>query len=200
MNKIYIFIPLILLFSSCKFVLLKWYGVKQPKLEETASLNKFLQKKDIQNNQIYTFKNVDSLNSFYKSGLGIPEAAFFNSAGLFIPYKETPASCNGGVKDFITDLKDKAIQADTNFHIQKLLNQIETEKQPVALADLPKTDFYMLMYWAKYLGKTNGKILDWEKEIAKARAKGLSITAIYVSCDYQKSWGISKKDIPKFNY
>lgn len=198
MYKVFLFIFLAVFFSNCKFALKKVYGITKPKLEDDASLNKFLRKMDIQNNQIYTFKNMDSLHKFYSEGSGFPEAFFFNQQGFFIDYRETPTSCNAGIKNFIADLKSHSQdRLDTNKIIYShTVRLADKNKQAVVFEQLPKTEFYVVMYWAKFGGKTNDKVLDWEKAIAEGRKKGLSITTIYVSCDYQKNWGITKKDIP----
>ena len=201
MYKVFLFILLALVFSNCKFVLKKVYGITQPKLEDDVSLNNFLRKLKIKDEPIYTFKNIDTLYKFY-SKASIPEAFFFNQQGFFVDYRETPTSCNAGIKNFIADLKNRSQdRLDTNKIIHNhTIRLVDKNKQTVVFEQLPKTEFYVVMYWAKFIGKTNNKILDWQKAIAEARKKGLSITTIYVSCDYQKSWGIVKKDIPKFKY
>lgn len=71
-------------FSSCNPVVRMAYGIKKPKVESETSLRKYLDKKDISDDNIYTvssddFKQVVSLNNNK-----IPEMMVFNSEGKMI--------------------------------------------------------------------------------------------------------------------
>ena len=60
-------------------------------------------------------------------------------------------------------------------------------------------DAFVLIYWAKYLGKLNKtKVYEWEQKVKLLNDKGLNIKLIKVNLDYQKFWGIDQNDIPTF--
>jgi hypothetical protein len=206
-KSILIFCVISTMCLSCKQILLKQYGVTQPRLENYASLNAFLEKNGVVGMSIYALKDTATLNDQYRKKLvGMPEAYFYNKEGNFVPYKETAKSCNAGVSLFLDSIGGfNKLPFDATKNIRALLpNIVELDKGNTVktVSTLPKSDIYVVMNWAKYIGKVNkAKTWDWLDIINKNREKNpLKITVILLSFDYQESWGITKKDIPKFNF
>jgi hypothetical protein len=189
---------------SCKKILLMQYGVKQPRLENYASLNTYLEKNGIKGLSIYALKDTAALMTQYKKKWRMPEAYFYNKNGYFVPYKQTAKSCNAGVSPFLDSVGNfNKLPFDATKNIAELLPDIielNKDNKANSVASLPESDVYVVMNWAKYIGKLNkDKIWDWLDHIQKNRDKiPLKITVILLNFDYQETWGITKKDVPEF--
>jgi hypothetical protein len=74
------------------------------------------------------------------------------------------------------------------------------DQQPFAIGQ-EKNDLYLVMYWAKYLGKINKrKVFEWLNLVEDARKRGLKIRVLKINADYQQFWGLKKNDLPQFVY
>ena len=191
---------------SCKQIMLKQYGVAQPKIENYASLNRYLLSNGIEGIKIYAMKDTASLMAQYAQKISMPEAYFYNKDGYFVPYKETEKACNAGVSPFLDSVGSfNKLPFEATKNISDLLPDIaelNPDNTVSAVKALPKSDVYVVMNWAKYLGKVNkDKTWDWIDHIKRNGAKSpQKITIVLLSFDYQETWGITKKDIPKFSF
>lgn len=81
------------------------YGIKKPKIENEQTLTKYMVKKNINQDNVYTV-GFDNYESTLKSiNNTIPEVLIFNKKGQFIPYGDEWA-CNASVFNFIEQLND----------------------------------------------------------------------------------------------
>jgi hypothetical protein len=200
MKKTILFLLAALCLVQCKRALLAAYGVRNPGFEDRASLNDFLEKHEVRDARLLVFADTAALTRFYRRGLGLPEARFFNASGHFVPYKEEAETCNAGVRDFITDLAGTAsTAADPGQTLAQELDRVYSlsDGKPFEIAALPPADYYVVAYWARYIGKINKKVWDWQTEIEKARAKGVRIELLLVNADFQKLWGLGDDQLPK---
>lgn len=189
---------------SCKTILLKTYGVRQPVIENEASLVSFLKEIEIKEiPQLYVYNSVQAYYTAQANGARIPDAKFFNKNGYFVDYKLTPGDCNAQVGPFIESSENiNNMPFDRNVHIKDLLeNVVEIRTQNPVETD-ENTDGYLVLYWAKFIGgKLNKeKSLDWLNIYNDAKQKGVNIRLIFLNMDYQDFWGITNKDIPKYEF
>ncbi len=201
---------LIILFTlltavGCKQLLLQKMELTQPKLETPKSLTAFLEKyhvsKDI---AVYVFESKKSLDEGYSDGWSIPDASFYNKQGYFVNYKLTPTDCNAQVGPFIENAQSINTMAyDENNHLSYYEGKLAALNtgESLLLSNEAHIDAYIVIRWAKYLGKINvDKSFEWIKVVAHANQNGSKIKLIFLNCDYQKSWDITEKDLPNFNY
>jgi len=93
MKNLFIFLLALSLsaLAACKHLVLHMEGIKQPQLEDHLSLSRFLNANGIDTSEILCFKDMDALEDFYKTGIGIPDARFFNRDKKLVnglaPYK-----------------------------------------------------------------------------------------------------------------
>ncbi len=189
--------------TSCTRVLMITEGIKQPALENHTTLSKFLLSKGIDTTEILCFKDTTALIALYRSHIGIPDARFFNSKKKLVDYKNHPNDCNGMVSVFIEKI-DSIVQKTPieGEFLDNYINNLVIEKtgQKFLLED-QDYDVYMVVYWAKFLGKVNKrKVYDWQEHVKKANQNGKKIRMMLVSVDYQAFWGISKDQLPTFDY
>ncbi|MDP1815333.1 MAG: hypothetical protein Q8K92_12865 [Leadbetterella sp.] len=192
-----------MLASGCKFILIKMEGVKQPKLENQLSLSKFLLSSKVDTSEILCFKDTLMLNNFYASGIGSPDVCFFNKERKLIDYRSVESDCNANVSPFID--KIGSINALTPVPGKTMDEFI---KGLVVVRDardfkLEDQDYeaYMIIYWAKYLGKvTKSHISEWQKIANKVNKDKKKLRMVLVNVDYQSFWGLRPSDLPKFDY
>jgi hypothetical protein len=192
-----------MLTTSCKFLLLKYEGIKQPAMENHKSLSKFLSSKGIDTCEILCLRDIDALNDFYLSKIKVPDALFFNREKRMVDYRNSFKDCNGMVSVFI-DKGDSInlVKPIDGEYLDKYLETLVIEKTGKKfILDNQNSDVYMVVYWAKYLGKVSKrKVYEWQEHLKKANQNGQKMRMILVSVDYQQFWGISKDQIPKFGF
>lgn len=188
---------------GCKPLLIWNEGVKQPALEDHTRLKKFLAKYHIDTLEILCFKDTAALHRFYTSDIRLPDARFFNRHQQLVDYRDSPKDCNGKVSVFLEKIdsidKRPPIAGQTLGHY---LQDIVYEKDQTPFAVPPKTyDTYLVIYWAKYLGKLNKrKVFDWTTLTNEAQQRGVKIRVLLINADYQRFWNIKPEDIPHFEF
>jgi hypothetical protein len=90
------------------------------------------------------------------------------------------------------------VKVDSSEYIYNYLKSIRTlNGEPVNLKEFEGYDYYLIMYWAKWLGKVNSiKMIDWEANL-KNKTKELNIKIIKVTTDYMDFWPLDKHDMIK---
>ena len=201
--KYYLLFILIIFFTSCKRILLIAEGIKQPKLENQKSLSNFLLKKEIDTLELLCFKDTTALNTLYRKKIVLPDSRFFNNKRELVPYKSSPEDCNGKVAVFLEQAESiNKSPSVPDERLETFLQDVvyENDLRPFSM-EPDNYDFYLVIYWAKYLGKVNKhKVFDWLNLVEEARKRGMKIRVIKVNADYQGLWGLKKRDLPHFEY
>lgn len=111
-------IPLILITSSCKEIMMMRYGIHQPREETPESIFSFMEKMDYPNENTFVFKDSSAFYAclrdsvFRNNALG---TLFFSPQGLLDNYKDT-SRCQWPGGYFIRNLKhDTIYHADTGY-------------------------------------------------------------------------------------
>ena len=203
MTRIYILF-ILTLFSSCKSILVYTYGVRQPKIENNQSLNKFLNKYNIYTNDIHVAADSVVFKELIKGG--VPEAYFFDSKGVYIQYREETESCNANVTRFIDTLKtanNYPIYTDkhSNLHLDTFITKIVRlpDLNPIELNE--NFDYTIVFTWTKYIGKVStNHLIEWQNAVTTAQERGIKIRPIYLNLDYMEHFGMMKDDLPEFDY
>ncbi len=194
---------LLLASISCRFILIKMEGIKQPKIENHQSLSKFLLSCKIDTSEIICFRDTTTHNHFFFSGNAVPDARFFNRKKKLVDYRSVESDCNAHVSPFIEKVDSinalTPVPGKTIGEFLKGLVVVRTGKD----FQLENQDYdaYMVIYWAKYLGKvTKSHISEWQELVTKANKDKKKIRMILVNVDYQSFWGLKPSDVPKFDY
>lgn len=193
----------VFLLISCKAVLIKTYGIQQPKIENQETLKQFLVKNGFKDDlQIFTFKD---MNAFHKAmnTTSVPNAKFFNKDGYFVSYQLSPEDCNAKVGPFIESAENiNSLGFDESIKVEDFLTDIVEldTKAPFEIEE--DVDAYLVLYWAKFIGgKLNrDKSLDWIQIYEEAVQNGSKIQLVFLNMDYQEFWGITKDDLPEFEF
>lgn len=189
---------------SCKRALLAVYGIKLPAIETYETLHTYLEGLGMGQETIYVLKDTNELNFFITHHVSMPEAFFFNGKGDFVQYKETPQSCNAGVANFTKQMAQlDSMQTDSTYNLSFFTDRMRRLQQsgmsPVGVE--PQQNAYVVMLWARYLGKLNkDKIFDWVQHIHEAQKEGVKVQYFLVSYDYVTDWGVTEDDLPEVEF
>ena len=185
-NKILLILTLIFL-SSCNLVLKTLYGVKKPKIETEKSLKDYLKRKGINADNIYAV-NKDDYVKIIKQIKNIPEILVFDKNGNNIKYKETK-QCNAKAFDFIETLsKNTSFIYNDSLKLNDYLKKLKDfSGNPVKYNKKFNTDFYLFIFWTRYIGRLNkDHVKVWETKANNN--KNAKIEVIKVNLDQQKWW------------
>lgn len=185
--------------SGCSILARIVIGIKNPKIETKESLSGFLKKIGTPIETFYVCKDSISFMSMMKTVPGIPEAEFFDCNGNFIPYKKSAESCNAGIDSFLNQLMLNKTFATSFENINsRLVNLLDIQtNEALSLKQLPKSDYYVLLYFAKFTGvKMNKEHINiWIDEIEKQNQNSnLKMTYLLVSLDFMEFWGAGFSD------
>lgn len=190
-NIIFLFTSIVCL-SSCRTVMMKYYGASNPRIESTKTVVNYLQKKGLDTTNVYKIKNFKSLIAF-SNDIMIPNGFFYNKNGYYVDYNKTPKNCNANVGGFISDLKNLNQQENKTKNFREVINYL-TDKNGNPLVFEEGYDIYVLITWAKFIGKLNDeKAFEWMRLIQKTDFGNLKVKYYLVNSDFQNTW----KDIPE---
>ena len=195
----------VIMITGCKRYLILSYGIKQPKIENHASLKKALDKYDLPSDEVISARDSTIFHILASKGIGFPDAAFFDAKGYHIPYADDTVDCTGRITPFIFALsKGESYRVDSTFSISLLYKELVDARshQPfVQVNPNGKADFYALFFWTVYSGKLSGKSLaEWHHAVIDVRRSDLNISTFYVNLDCQEFWGYRNEDLKKIRY
>lgn len=194
MRVLPIVILMIFFATSCRSVLTTAYGIKKPKLETLASVEKYLKEKNIDSQNNVVFK---SFNAFamaqQRNILSIPDAMFFNGEGRLVRYKKETEDCNAKVDSFVSDLSAfSTLPEDASFTLEDLSAMTN---RPVLNRE---AGIVVVITWTVYAGRLNKtKAFEWIKLVNKAKAKGIAVEVYLLNCDFQQSWSLPPSALEK---
>ncbi|WMI69008.1 hypothetical protein [Mangrovimonas sp. YM274] len=193
MKKSFVLIALCTCLFSCKTALVNLL-IKNPKVENTETIKAFQQKHEYPttNSLILVADTTAILKSMFKglsSGYQI-----FNSKGELLCYNGQ-STCGG--QQFMEFLNTNSTTftpcEDKNLTLDAVLAQTyDINNQPVQREQFENTDYYIVSYWAKFMGGKRGyedAVLWMEEELAK-NTTDTSVTFIKINTDLQESWGL----------
>lgn len=184
----------VLLLPSCKFVMMKVYGIKNPRVENEKSIRKCARKYGLDTAALVTVNALD-YRPTVKSLSGIPDAAIYDSEGKYIEYRQTDTSCNAGLFGFIPGLAPGGSYNHTGkANLSKELATLRTLKgQPLKAGYEGKADFYILIYWVAYAGRLNKDHVKAWQDLAAQNTKA-KIKVIEVNLDFQEHWPADERN------
>ncbi len=192
-NKIILLIIVTLFAASCKIVLKKIYGIRKPRTETEASLKKYLTRKGLTTDNLYTVNAEDFTTLMSEKLGGIPEILIFDKQGRSIIYQEklpeNSKACNAGAFGFLSALNaETPLQYDSTFSLQKFLPMLKDFKgnpNPPKLSS--EANFYLFIFWTRYIGRLNKDHVKVWEELAKNNSS-VRIQTFKVNLDEQEWW------------
>jgi len=166
-----------------------FYGIHQPKAETIENIYDYLERKKINDDNIYFFKDSLCYFDFLENQNKTSKVNIYNKDQflLRIIQKDT---CSAQTEEMINELSltnNYAIDS-TNTLGQSLLNYVDRYGKGISVDSLAQSDYYVLMYWAKFAGKLNKKnTAFWEKEL-NSKGDEMNIKIFKICCDPLQIW------------
>lgn len=180
-----------LMLQSCKTIMMKMYGIKNPGIENEQTIKKSALKYDLDTTNIVTTADQKVASDF--SAYGIPNAAIYDRNGKYIEYRQTDTSCNAGLFQFIPDLNPaNSYSMPDSTDLKGELAKFRDFKGK-ALGEVEKADFYVLIYCAVWTGKLNKDHVKIWEDLAKNN-KNCKVKVIKVNLDFQEHWGVKDRE------
>lgn len=195
-NRIIPVIMLIFLFTGCKSIIKKAYGVKDPKFETTKSTADYLEKYQVDTETLWITKDLNAfafLLNTKEPSISFPDAYFFNADGKFLDYRKSAEECNANVDNFISELSEIIYtKPGSSFSIDYFLNNVYAKDLKEVKLN-PEADGYVVITWSIFMGEklNKEKAFDWASLIKKLNDDGLIIDYYLLNLDPQKSWGMT---------
>jgi len=192
--KVICFFSLLLLFASCNQIIKKFAGVHDPRPESVESLMKFLKKKGLSQDHVYVFKDSTSFIDHFQYSWTFPKAYVYNQDYLLLDVIEKD-TCTKQTWNMVEALSGAgSYPVDSNRTLPQLLKNIErTDGQEPGANTLPLSDFYVVLYWAKFTGKVSIREIKFIEKTLAAKQDSMNIELLKVSCDPLVSWGSEKQ-------
>jgi len=183
------FLALVTMVFSCTPVLKIIYGMHNPKPETKKNLNKYIEKQGISVETVYYFTDSNSFYNYYNQKWQIPKISIYNHNHLFLRIIEKDTCVNQRYEMAENLSIHNNYQVDSSEHLLDILNQFETKDgKKIDIDNGLKTDFYIVIHWAKFTGKLNKRdVKSWNKTFNNKKNK-MNIEIFYLCCDPLKSW------------
>ena len=169
--------------------------IKDARVENTASIQKFQLDNHYDTTNSFIAK-ADTATAMTWLQKGITSYEIYNKKGELLEFNGT-TDCGGSIFQFFLEGKLDSFKIDNNNTLQNVVDSIYNyQNKKITVNDLPKTDYYIIVYWTKFVGKRfgyNDGPKYYEDEIKKNTVKKNTITVIKVNTDLQESWGLQPK-------
>lgn len=192
MNKtsIIVFSFFLTFFQSCQTIAKRMYGIKNPKVENVASVEKYLTSIDLPvENNLFCKDMVAYQSVLHAFGRSLPEAILFNAAGKMVTYKKEKQDCNAGLFETIPGLTTNTnLQPVESSSIQKFITDL-VDRNNASIKEVPKADYILFINWAKYMGKLNKDHVKVWEELAN-KNQNAKIKVYKINMDIMESWNV----------
>ncbi|MDQ3051588.1 MAG: hypothetical protein M3Q95_11930 [Bacteroidota bacterium] len=181
------------LFSGCKLVLRKIYGLKKADIKTHEAISEFHNDIGFQDIPYYGIKA-----QIWKEPrtFSIPDVLVFNKEGKYIPFKDSlKPNCNGPAEVFLSELHAaKPYNFSDQFTLDSFLMLMEDpECNPIEKVAMNEKDFYIFMTTASFAGK---KIFKEKSAIwldSLKNNKNISYELYLINADWKSCWSESDK-------
>jgi len=169
--------------------------IKDARVENTVSIKKF--QLDNKFDTSFSFiAQADTATAMKWIEKGLTGFDIYNNDGESLDFIGD-THCGGQQFDYFLQGKLDSFEVNKNNILQKVLDSCYNyQNKKITINDLPKTDFYIVVYWTKFVGKRFGykqAVIEMEDEIKKDTLKKHTITLLKVNTDLQESWGMQPK-------
>jgi hypothetical protein len=129
--------------------------IRDAKVENTASIKKFqIDNKFDTSNSFIAKADTSTAMKWIKRGIASYE--IYNKQGELVDFIGT-TTCGGSIFQFFLQGKLDSFKINNNILLSKLLDKCYNyDNRKVSKEDLPKTDYYVVTYWSKFIGRKFG--------------------------------------------
>lgn len=195
MKKSLIFCFTLVILCSCQQIAKLATGFKNPKIENTNTLKAFMKENNLGEGINLMPKDKKSYaNLIVVFNKKLPEAVLFDRNGNELQYKQNTESCNAGLFKVLPTLTRESTLKSGTHNLTELITKYTLLLSENTEKIQDDSDYYLLINWAKFVGKKNkDHVLEWEK-LAKNNSK-IKIKVIKLNMDFREGWNLTNDDI-----
>jgi hypothetical protein len=178
-----------MLISACNPIVKVLYGIKKPSVETKESTIRYIEKIGMETENNYALP--ENEYEILAAKVGIPTFYIFNADGNQIILE---TECGALKTEFIQDLdRNKSYKTESKINMDEFTSKLVFLDGKNANYTLhTDTDFYLIIYWAKFIGRVNKKSpAAWEKTAKHNKKANISI--IKINMDFRNFWENSDK-------
>lgn len=187
--KVLIFLALISMVLACKPIFKTIYGFHDPRTETKENLTNFFKKNVMSDQAIYFFADSNAFFNFFNTKWHVPYVSIYNKNRYYLNIIEKD-TCVNQIYHMVGDLSlNNNYPIDSTTNLSATLNQFETpEGDKISIDSGSKTDFYVVIQWAKFVGKLNKRdVKSWNETLNKKKDE-MNIEIFNLCCDPLESW------------
>lgn len=188
-------ILLLFCFTSCRTILLH-STFNNPQVETSESIKNFQIRNNFSTENSLILKSKANENEIFKNLMSGMSIGFyiFDQNGNLICYNGSSTCSGTQFKELLNnDTNSFNLCKNDSIKLKEVLdNTIDLMGVSVNINSFPKSDYYVIRYWGKFVGGERGyrEEVDWmEKEINNVKTKK-TITFIKINSDLQENWGL----------
>ena len=192
MRQFVVFFLLIATQTSCKTILLN-RAMKDPVVETSLSIKEFQVKHNYSTENSLILRG-DTATALERLFLGLSVGYYiFDNKGRQICYNGM-AKCQGSqFRQLLANHIDSfELCENSEVTLEQVVKQTyDLNENAVSIADFATCDYYVVVYWQKFLGGAKGydEEVKWMEDEIKVSGVGLKFTFIKVNADLQDTWG-----------
>jgi hypothetical protein len=181
--------------TSCKTLMMKRM-FNDPKVENTATIKEFQTKNNFSTNNSLILK-ADTSNAQKTLFTALNNVAngyyVFDKQGSLICYTGA-TTCSGTQFRQLLAGKIDSFQTckEQNITLQSVIEATyDLAEKPVTLTQFKSADYYVVSYWAKFLGGRKGykEQVSWMEDLIMEHESQYKFTYIKINADMQENWG-----------
>lgn len=196
-----LFIHLAIVFSSCTWIFKKAGYIQDPTIETVHSINQYGTTLGIDSANLVFVKDQKALEQCGKIFRTNPEILIFDNRKKYCPYKPDSSTCNAPIDVTLFNICEAgffSVESTRKANYDSLISLLDDPNKCLAGFDPVDVDYIVFFNFASYFHKVNKEhILSWTN-IIKTNKRNCKVKYIFISFDYLDTWGIKKKDLPKF--
>ncbi len=181
-------ISLLIFASSCTSVIRIMYGIKNPKPENQNTITEYLFKNNLNTDNVFVLDEKSHKKT--SKNIGLPDFYIFNSEGMSIIF-DSDKNCPAIGPEIIEKLNlNDNYDLDTGLNLSDIIKNLRyLNGESAELSFSENYDFYIIIYWAKFIGKLNKKnVAVWEN--AANNNNEAQIKILKINMDIQEFWEI----------
>src|SRR5690554_1666258 len=178
--------------------------LKNPRVENTKTIREFQTSNNYSRENSLIIK-ADTSDAIQKIFLPITvDYYIFDKNGEQICYANSKTCSGDQIKELIKGELDNFSKCkNDSVTLEKILEQTyDLSENPITKSRFQKSDYYIVTYWAKYLGGKKAyedTVVFLEDQISESNSS-LKFTAININTDLQENWGFIAGGKAKLKY
>lgn len=188
-THILFFIAILVSSTSCTRILMFLKGAHSPRPENESTVRGFSEKMEWPQDNIFIFADSSGFYNYHRNIGTYPWISFYNKDMYLLNVREK-GECAGVIDSVIHNLAlGNIYPVDSTSRLPSLIPMLcDLDGEPLQISDLKQSDFYVVLYWAIFIGKLNkNNVKVWEEQLNE-KAQTMGITVLKVNCDIMESW------------